>query len=66
MSRISKPLPTWDEMLTAACRFHELVPGAVLGGGCAVILHAGHRMSHDADYSMRVLEHNFDEIQNIL
>jgi hypothetical protein len=62
MSGISKRFPDWDQLLAAACRVQAIVPEAVLGGGCAVILYTDHRMSYDADYSMRGLNVNFDEI----
>lgn len=57
-----KPLPEWDLVLSAAARLQSELPGAVLVGGTASALHAGHRGSRDADHVMRDLRERFDEV----
>jgi hypothetical protein len=67
MSKISQSLPpSWDEIITAACRFREIIPDAVLIGGCAVIIHAGHRMSYDIDHWIGDLKTNFVDVLSTL
>jgi hypothetical protein len=58
----SSPLPPWDSVLTAAARLQRIVPDAVVVGGTAAALHAGHRVSHDADHVLPDLRGRFDEI----
>ena len=40
-------LPEWERLLSAERHLQALVPGAVLVGGTAAALHAGHRRSLD-------------------
>jgi hypothetical protein len=42
-----QPGPALDQVLRSAVRLQELVPDAVLVGGAAAALHAGHRESFD-------------------
>lgn len=46
----------------AAARLQRILPGAVLVGGTASAIHAGHRFSHDADHVLTDLRSRFDEV----
>ena len=50
----------WDRLLTAAARLQDMLPDAVLVGGTAAALHAGHRFSRDADHVLPDLRERFD------
>lgn len=52
-------LPEWERLLSAAARLQEIVPGAVLVGGTAAALHAGHRLSMDDDHVVGDLRERF-------
>lgn len=56
------PSPDWEEVLSAAARLQRLLPDAVLVGGTAAGLHAGHRASRDADHVLTDLRSHFDDI----
>lgn len=58
----SESLPAWDEVLSAAARLQQLVPDAVLVGGTAAAVHAGHRFSRDADHVLTDLRARFDAL----
>jgi hypothetical protein len=53
---------SFDEVLEKAARLQAVVPGAVLVGGSAAALHAGHRESHDNDHVVTDLDQRFDAI----
>lgn len=55
-------LPAWDEVLSAAARLQSMLPGAVLVGGTAAAVYAGHRQSRDADHVIPDLRSRFDAI----
>jgi hypothetical protein len=55
-------LPDWERLLAAERHLQHLIPGAVLVGGTAAALHAGHRVSRDGDHVVRDLRHRFDEV----
>jgi hypothetical protein len=55
-------LPEWEDVLAAAARLQQLLPAAVLVGGTASALHAGHRLSRDADHVLPDLRAHFDDI----
>ena len=55
-------LPDWERLLSAAARLQEIVPGAVLVGGTAAALHAGHRLSMDDDHVVVDLRERFSAI----
>lgn len=55
-------LPTLRAVLVAAARLQALVPDAVLVGGTAAALHAGHRESRDDDHVVRDLHQRFDDV----
>jgi hypothetical protein len=56
------PLPDWELVLSAAAHLQRVIPDAVLVGGTASAIHAGHRMSRDADHVVIDLRERFDEV----
>lgn len=52
----------WSIVLEAAARLQRLVPDAVLVGGSAAALHAGHRVSFDDDHVVDHLLSRFDSV----
>lgn len=54
--------PDWDQILAAAARLQRIVPDAVLVGGTAAAVHAGHRVSFDDDHVVRDLKGRFDSV----
>lgn len=54
--------PGWDEILAAAAKLQRIVPDAVLVGGTAAAVHAGHRVSYDDDHVVRDLKARFDSV----
>ena len=68
---MSKPIgsrepPDWEQVLSSAARLQRILPDAVLVGGTAAGLHAGHRASRDADHVLTDLRSHFDEILRLL
>ncbi len=59
-------LPEWERLLSAERHLQTLVPGAVLVGGSAAALHAGHRRSLDGDHVLEDLRPRFDEVLSAL
>lgn len=55
-------LPDWERLLAAERHLQSLVPGAVLVGGTAAALHAGHRKSLDGDHVLQDLRERFDDV----
>ncbi len=55
-------LPDWERLLAAERHLQHLVPGAVLVGGTAAALHAGHRVSMDGDHVLADLRERFPEV----
>ena len=55
-----------DEVLRSAARLQELVPDAVLLGGTAAALYAGHRDSTDHDHVVADLSDRFDAVLEAL
>lgn len=55
-------LPDWERLLAAERHLQHLVPGATLVGGTAAAIHAGHRVSMDADHVLEDLRDRFDEV----
>lgn len=53
---------SWDDVLAAAARLQGLLPDAVLVGGSAASVHAGHRVSFDDDHVLADLRERFDEV----
>lgn len=48
-------MPEWETLLAHAAMLQTRIPGAVLVGGSAAALHAGHRISFDHDHVIREL-----------
>jgi hypothetical protein len=55
-------LPDWERLLSSAARLQQILPGAILVGGTAAAIHAGHRFSEDADHIVPDLSSAFDKI----
>lgn len=58
--------PDFQRVLAAAQRLQKLVPDAVLVGGTAAALYAGHRVSFDDDHVLPDLRERFDDILAVL
>lgn len=54
--------PTFEDVLEKAAQLQQLVPGAILVGGAAAAIHAGHRQSLDNDHVVADLADRFDAI----
>ena len=52
----------WDEVLTSLCHLQRVFPDAVVVGGTASALYAGHRVSFDHDHVLPDLRSRFDEV----
>ncbi len=59
-------LPDWERLLSAERSLQQIVPGAVLVGGTAAALHAGHRRSLDGDHVLADLRDRYDEVLRAL
>lgn len=62
MSEAFDDLPDWERLLAAERHLQSLVPNAVLVGGTAAALHAGHRFSGDGDHVLADLRERFDDV----
>ncbi len=62
MSGASEGGAEWERLLAAERHLQHLVPGAILVGGTAAALHAGHRLSLDGDHVLADLRDRFDRI----
>jgi hypothetical protein len=62
MAAQADPLPDWEQLLSAERHLQRLVPDAVLVGGTAAALHAGHRVSMDGDHVLADLRDRFDAV----
>lgn len=56
----------WQRLLEAERRLQSILPQAVLVGGTAAALHAGHRISLDGDHVIQDLKDRFEEVQSRL
>jgi hypothetical protein len=52
----------WEDVLASLCRLQSVLPEAVLVGGTASALYAGHRLSFDHDHVLPDLRDRFDTI----
>lgn len=55
-------LPDWERVLSSAARLQQILPDAVLVGGTASAVYAGHRISTDADHILTDLKARFDDV----
>jgi len=55
-------LPEWERVLASAAHLQRILPEAVLVGGTASAIYAGHRLSTDADHIIPDLRTRFDQI----
>jgi hypothetical protein len=62
MPKNTLPLPEWERVLSAAAHLQRIFPDAVLVGGTAAALYAGHRVSTDADHVLNDLRTRFDSV----
>ncbi len=62
MARHEDQLPDWERLLAAERHIQHLVSGAILVGGTAAAVHAGHRVSLDGDHVLDDLRERFDEV----
>jgi hypothetical protein len=51
-------IPDWETLLAHAALLQTKTPAAVLLGGTAAALHAGHRISFDHDHVIKNLAKN--------
>ena len=58
--------PAFDDVVAAAARLQEVVPDAVLVGGSAAVLRAGHRVSFDDDHVLADLRQRFAQVLEVL
>ncbi|HWE84436.1 MAG TPA: nucleotidyl transferase AbiEii/AbiGii toxin family protein [Terracidiphilus sp.] len=58
----TSPLPDWESVLSAAAHLQQIFPDAVLVGGTAAAMYAGHRVSTDADHVLTDLRSRFDQV----
>ena len=59
-TRKTGTVPEWERLLAHAALLQTKIPNAVLVGGTAAALHAGHRFSFDHDHVIRDLEKEYD------
>jgi hypothetical protein len=59
---VSQRSPILERVLASAARLQEVVPDAVLVGGSAAALHAGHRDSFDHDHVLPDLVERYEAI----
>lgn len=62
MLKNTDELPDWELVLSSAARLQRILPDAVLVGGTASAIHAGHRFSRDADHVLSDLRSRFDDV----
>lgn len=58
----TSPWPEWEQVLSSAAHLQRMVPEAVLVGGTAAAIYAGHRHSTDADHVPTDLRARFDQV----
>jgi hypothetical protein len=62
MPSSTSKLPEWEQVLAAAAHLQNILPDAVLVGGTAAAIYAGHRLSTDADHVLTDLRQRFDQV----
>src|SRR6202167_6042878 len=63
---LAEASPELLAVLESASRLQQMVPDAVLVGGSASALYAGHRDSYDHDHVLRDLRERFDVVLEAL
>ena len=53
-------IPNWETLLAHAALLQSKIPAAILVGGTAAAVHAGHRISFDHDHVVKDLAKNYD------
>jgi hypothetical protein len=53
-------IPDWETLLAHAALLQTKIPAAILVGGTAAAVHAGHRISFDHDHVVKDLAKNYD------
>lgn len=59
---LNDTLPDWERVLSSAAHLQSILPDAVLVGGTAAALYAGHRLSTDANHVLSDLQERFDRV----
>lgn len=59
---MNQDMAEWERVLSAAARLQHQFPEAVLVGETASAIHAGHRISQDADHVFLDLRERFDKL----
>jgi hypothetical protein len=62
MPNSTSELPEWEQVLSSAAHLQRILPDAVLVGGTASAIYAGHRLSTDADHVLTDLRERFDQV----
>lgn len=62
MPNSTSELAEWEQVLSSAAHLQRILPGAVLVGGTAAAIYAGHRLSTDADHVLTDLRGRFDRV----
>lgn len=62
MRNDTSELPEWEQVLSAASHLQSVFPDAVLVGGTAAAIYAGHRLSTDADHVLLDLRQRFSQV----
>ena len=62
MPRSTSTLPEWEQVLSSPAHLQRILPDAVLVGGTAAAIYAGHWMSTDADHILTDLRQRFDRV----
>jgi hypothetical protein len=62
MPSSTSELPEWEQVLSSAAHLQRILPDAVLVGGTAAAIYAGHRLSTDADHVLADLRQRFDQV----
>jgi hypothetical protein len=62
MPNSTSELPDWEQVLSSAAHLQSILPGAVLVGGTAAAIYAGHRLSTNADHVLTDLRQRFDQV----
>jgi len=62
MPNSTSELPDWEQVLSSAAHLQRILPDAVLVGGTAAAIYAGHRLSTDADHVLTDLRGRFHQV----